>query len=68
VGTLAPISKSVSLRFAKQFYAHLLDEGLSIGKALWRTKLDFKTAGELDPSWLFYCLYGPHETQFVIGA
>lgn len=65
VGTFAPITKAVAFGFARRFYEHLLHDGFPVGRALWATKLDFRTNGEKDPSWLFYCLYGPPETQFL---
>lgn len=67
VGAFAPISKALALKFAAAFYGHLLGDALTIGSALWRTKVDFKTANEQDPSWLFYCLYGSPDTRFVAG-
>ena len=66
VGAFAPITKSLALKFATAFYKHLLEDGLTIGKALWQTKADFKAADEQDPSWLYYCLYGPPSTQFTM--
>ncbi len=66
VGTFAPITKTMALKFATAFYGHLLGESQGVGAALWRTKSDFKAAGGQDPSWLFYCLYGAPETQFVV--
>ena len=66
VGTFAPITKTMALKFATAFYGHLLGDSLGVGAALWRTKSDFKAAGGQDPSWLFYCLYGAPETQFVV--
>lgn len=68
VGAFAPISKALALKFAAAFYRHLLGDALSIGGALWRTKVDFKAADDKDPSWLFYCLYGSPDTRFVAGA
>jgi len=67
VGAVAPISDRLSVEFARQFYQRLLGAGLPIGKALWATKRHFKEVGENDPSWLFYCLYGPPETRFQIA-
>ena len=46
VGAFAPITKSLALKFATAFYKHLLEDGLTIGKALWQTKADFKAADE----------------------
>jgi CHAT domain-containing protein len=65
VGAFAPLSKSLALSFPTTFYKHLLSDGMNVGTALWCTKRDFKAASEDDPSWLFYCLYGSPNTQFV---
>jgi hypothetical protein len=67
VGTFAPITKTMALKFATAFYGYLLGQGQGVGTALWRTKSDFGAAGEADPSWLFYCLYGAPQTQFVVS-
>jgi hypothetical protein len=67
IGTFVPISKKMSIEFACEFYQRLLGEGLPIGKALWATKKHFNDLPQNDPSWLFYCLYGPPETHFKIG-
>lgn len=68
VGTFAPVSKSSAVAFARRFYRHLLAEGLPVGQALWRTRLDFHTAGSRDPSYLFYTLYGLPSTRFLAQA
>lgn len=67
IGTFAPISKTMALQFATTFYGHLLRNRLGIGRALLRTKSDFKAAEEQDPSWLFYCLYGAPGTRFEVA-
>ena len=66
VGTFAPITKSLAIEFARQFYLRLLQDQMPIGKALWATKKHFFDLGGNDPSYLFYCLYGPSETCFQI--
>jgi hypothetical protein len=64
VGTFAPIMKDLAFDFAREFYTRLLGDGLPIGQALWATKWHYHVTGQNDPSWLFYCLYGPPETKF----
>lgn len=70
IGTFAPITKNMALRFARHFYETLLGSagqpGLSIGKSLLKTKKHFQ--GDNDPSYLFYCLYGPQDTSFTVGT
>jgi len=70
VGTFAPVTKDLALDFAGRFYEHLVseDEDLTIGQALLATKLDFhQTAGQEDPSYLFYCLYGPPSARYRLA-
>ena len=69
VGTFAPVTKTMALQFARKFYEHLLlgENGVSgspVAEALWATKNHFQKAGADDPSYLFYCLYGPAETTY----
>ena len=66
VGTFAPIRQSTAVDFAREFYNRLLGDGMPIGQAMWETKRHFSDAGGNDPSWLFYCLYGPPETRFTV--
>ncbi len=66
VGTLAPITKRLAIEFARRFYQQLLCAGLPVGKALHATKKAFFERNENDPSYLFYCLYGPAETRFQV--
>lgn len=70
IGTFAPISKSMALQFARKFYEHLLGQdsqpGLPIAEALRATKNHFRLANSKDPSYLFYCLYGPPETRYQV--
>ncbi len=66
VGTFAPITKDLAVEFARQFYWRLLHDQMPIGKALWATKKYFFDLQGNDPSYLFYCLYGPSETRFQI--
>ena len=68
VGTFAPVTKKMALEFARKFYEHLLGKngqpGLPIADALWATKQHFRQANSTDPSYLFYCLYGPPDTTY----
>lgn len=66
IGTFAPIRTQLAFGFARQFYKRLLRDGLPIGKALWATKEHYYREQEVDPSFLFYCLYGPPDTRFVL--
>lgn len=71
VGTFAPITKTMAIAFAKRFYAHLfgLDgpHSVPIAEALRRTKESFAQQNCPDPSYLFYCLYGPPDSTFKPG-
>lgn len=63
IGVFARLSQSVAIPFARDFYSHLLDSGLSIGNALVKTKRQYhKTA--IEPSHLFYALYGPATSRY----
>ena len=68
IGTFAPVTKNMALQFARKFYEQLLGQngvsGSPIAEALWATKKHFQQAGADDPSYLFYCLYGPPETSY----
>jgi CHAT domain-containing protein len=66
IGTFAPITKTLAVAFARVFYQKLLAEKQPVGEALRATKQQFSEQGDHDPSWLFYCLYGPSETQYQI--
>ncbi|HEY0405132.1 MAG TPA: CHAT domain-containing protein [Pyrinomonadaceae bacterium] len=71
VGTFSPITKKLAVEFAGQFYKHLLGQpgqpGMPIGKALFRAKqYYYQVEKRADPSYLFYCLYGPPETTFQV--
>ncbi len=71
VGTFAPITKSMAIAFAKRFYAHLFGSvgphSVPIAEALRRTKESFAQQNCPDPSYLFYCLYGPPDSTFKPG-
>ena len=74
IGPFAPIAKGTAIGFATKFYRNLLGDagapGLPIGEALWKTKTEFRPAAGAplsDPSWLFYCLYGPPDLTFQIA-
>lgn len=68
VGTFAPITKTLAVEFARLFYQNLLGaagQPLPIAQALWETKNHYRqTVKSPDPSYLFYCLYGPPDTVF----
>jgi CHAT domain-containing protein len=66
VGTFAPITKTMAVNFAKRFYVNLLgtvdQPGRPIAEALRLTKASLENAN--DPSYLFYCLYGPADSTY----
>jgi CHAT domain len=67
VGTFAPIRPALALDFARTFYGKLLGADgprLPIADALWATKRQYVDDDEDDPSYLFYCLYGPPDTVY----
>jgi hypothetical protein len=68
IGTIAPITRAMGLDFAPRFYQRLLGANgfpnLPIGQALVATKRHYRDTSH-DPSYLFYCLYGPPETRFT---
>ena len=69
IGTFAPITKTLAVEFARVFYEKLLGmpgkPPLPIAEALWATKHHYRTVVKsADPSYLFYCLYGPPDTVF----
>jgi len=68
VGTFAPITKTIAVEFARRFYVQLFGNGAAlrapIAQALWATKRSFMEQGCTDPSYLFYCLYGPPDVTY----
>jgi len=75
IGTFAPVTRDLAIRFAVRFYSLLLGTNGSgpapIAEALRLTKKQFQDdAAKLapgaayDPSYLFYCLYGPPDSCF----
>ncbi len=64
IGTFAPITQQTSVGFATTFYSNLLAAAppLTIAEALLQTKKS--NANPTDPSYLFYCLYGPPDIQY----
>lgn len=65
IGTLAPITQPIAIPFARRFFANLLSPpGMSVAAALWATKAQYRAEKVPDPSYLFYCLYGPPDTKF----
>jgi hypothetical protein len=79
VGTLSPITKELAVDFGRRFYERLLandgQPSSPIGKVLWETKRHYNREQndpnakrfKNDPSWLFYCLYGPPEMRFQLS-
>lgn len=69
VATFAPISQALAIDFARLFYERLLGsngaQATTIVDALWATKRHYAEAEHPDPSYLFYCLYGPPDTTFM---
>lgn len=65
IGTFAPVTKQIAIEFAALFYQNLLDKQMPVGKALQETKKFYRDNNVHDPSWYFYCMYGPHDTRFV---
>lgn len=68
VGTFAPITQKTSVDFASAFYANLLGgpPERTIAEALLETKKSFMNVNATDPSYLFYCLYGPPDIQYKV--
>jgi CHAT domain-containing protein len=66
IGTFAPITQQTAVKFAAAFYKHLLAAApaQSIAAALLETKREFAVPTASDPSFLFYCLYGPPDTSY----
>lgn len=68
IGTFAPITKTTAIRFASRFYRNLFgtptEPGLPVGAALRATKQQFAAEDAKDPSYLFYCLYGPSDSTY----
>jgi hypothetical protein len=66
VGPLAPITQPIAIPFARRFFAKLLTPpAMSVATALWATKAEYRAEKGADPSYLFYCLYGPPDTRFT---
>ena len=67
VGTFAPITRTTGVTFAKRFYEQLFGSAdvaaRPIGQALCTTKRSFED--HEDPSYLFYCLYGPPDSTYA---
>lgn len=66
IGTVAPITQDTAIDFAAAFYRNLLASAPArpIGEALLATKKEFVAMAKPDPSYLFYCLYGPHDVTY----
>ncbi|MGY3133803.1 hypothetical protein ACVWZM_004485 [Bradyrhizobium sp. USDA 4501] len=56
IGTLAPVVTATALRFATAFFDGLLGKGLSIAGAMNAAHADM--AGDPDPTWRLYAVYG----------
>ena len=68
VGSLAPLRRELAITFARLFYEELLRERHTIGQALLDAKRRCQASEEArtDPTYLFYCLYGPPETRYGV--
>jgi CHAT domain-containing protein len=68
VGTFAPITQKTSVDFATAFYTNLLGgpPERTIAEAVLETKKGFMNVNTTDPSYLFYCLYGPPDIQYKV--
>jgi CHAT domain-containing protein len=66
VGTFAPITKTMAVEFGMRFYQRLLGESMPIAEALLAAKRSFKDDHFEDPSYLFYCLYGPPDAIYTL--
>jgi CHAT domain len=66
IGSLAPLRRELAILFARMFYEQLLGAHEPISHALLSAKQRCSTApeGAKDPTYLFYCLYGPPETRY----
>jgi CHAT domain-containing protein len=69
IGTFAPITKTMAVEFARRFYTNLFRETtgeprVPVAEALRATKQSFADENCTDPSYLFYCLYGPGDSTF----
>ncbi len=67
VGSLAPLRRELAISFARMFYEELLGQERPIARALLEAKRRCHVAPEAaaDPTYLFYCLYGPPETRYA---
>jgi hypothetical protein len=65
VGTFAPITQQTSTEFPAVFYRNLLSANprRTVSEALLETKKSF-VGNVTDPSYLFYCLYGPPNVRY----
>ena len=71
IGAFAPLTQQMAVNFAKQFYQRLLGAqgatGQPVARALFETKRYYASQSEIDPSYLYYSLYGPAETVFQVA-
>jgi hypothetical protein len=56
IGTLAPVTTRLALRFAQGLLEGHLTRGLPLTQAMFEARQ--QCAGETDPTWLLYTLYG----------
>jgi CHAT domain-containing protein len=56
IGSLAPVTTLLALRFAQAFFEAYLDRKLPLTQAIYEARQQF--TGEADPTWLLYTLYG----------
>lgn len=66
VGSLAPLRRQLAISFARMFYEELLGQHKNVSTALLNAKQRCRAdpATSSDPTYLFYCLYGPPETRY----
>jgi hypothetical protein len=60
VGTLAPVTTELALRFAEAFFDAHLGEGVPVAEAIFRARQALK--GGSDPTWMLYALYADLHT------
>lgn len=66
IGSLAPLRSQLAITFARLFYEELLGQHRTVSEALLNAKKRCRDdpATSSDPTYLFYCLYGPPETRY----
>ena len=61
IGTLAPVTTRLALRFAREFFDATLGRGLSVAEAVFRARQAL--VGDPDPTWILYVVYGDLHTE-----